>query len=75
MDKRHPVKACKVRLENPVLPCGHPGKADLLTGLVFISYLGDAYQTQPQTWSGLGTVCQIAFPWARVRQTYLRPEG
>lgn len=54
MDKRHPVKACKVRLESPVLPCGHPGKADLLTGLVFISYLGDAYQTQPQTWPGLG---------------------
>lgn len=57
MDKRHPVKACKVRLENPVLPCGHPGKADLLTGLVFISYLGDAYQTQPQTWPGLGLHC------------------
>lgn len=57
MDKRHPVKACKARLENPVLPRGHPGKADLLTGLVFISYLGDAYQTQPQTWPGLGLRC------------------
>lgn len=57
MDKRHPVKACKARLENPLLPCGHPGKADLLTGLVFISYLGDAYQTQPQTWPGLGLRC------------------
>lgn len=57
MDKRHPVKACKARLENPLLPCGHPGKADLLTGLVFISYLGDAYQTQPQTWPGLGLHC------------------
>lgn len=32
-------------------------QADLLTGLVFIPYLGDAYQTQPQTWPGLGLHC------------------
>lgn len=32
-------------------------QADLLTGLVFISYLGDEYQTQPQTWPGLGLRC------------------
>lgn len=32
-------------------------QADLLTGLVFIPYLGDAYQTQPQTWPGLGLCC------------------
>lgn len=54
MDKKHAVKACNSGLENAALPRGCPSIADLLTGLVFIPYLGDAYQTQPQTWTGLG---------------------
>lgn len=42
MDKRHPVKACIVRLESPALPLRSSRQADLLTGLVFIPDLGDA---------------------------------
>lgn len=57
MDERHPVKACNARLESPPLPLRLSRQADLLTGLVFIPYLRDAYQTQPQTWPGLGLHC------------------
>lgn len=53
MDMRHPVKPW-LGWNCPLRPSR---QADLLTCLVFISYLGDAYQTQPQTWPGLGLRC------------------